>query len=60
MKIQVTRFMRENGLFVLVLLVIFGAFLLLRTKGTKFASLDEFDAVIASGQPIVLEFYGNT
>jgi cell division protein FtsW (lipid II flippase) len=57
---QATRFVRENGLFVLVLLVLLGAFVFLRTKGTKFASLDEFDALIASGQPVVVEFYGNT
>jgi cell division protein FtsW (lipid II flippase) len=53
-------FVRENGLFFVVLLVLVGAFLMFRTKGTKFASLDEFDTVIASGQPVIVEFYGNT
>jgi hypothetical protein len=53
-------FVRENGLFLLVLLALVGAFLVFRTKGTKFGSLDEFDTTIASGQPVVLEFYGNT
>ena len=52
--------MRENGLFLFVLLVLVVAFLLLRTKGTKFVSLDAFDTVIASGQPVIVEFYGNT
>ena len=53
-------FVRENGLFLFVLLVLVGAFLLFRTKGTKFASLDEFDAVLTAGRPVVVEFYGNT
>lgn len=53
-------FVRENGLFLFVLLMLVGAFVVLRTKGTKFGSLDEFDTAIASGQPVVVEFYGNT
>lgn len=53
-------FVRENGLFLAVLVVLVGAFLLLRTKGTKFGSLGEFDNAITSGQPVVVEFYGNT
>ena len=53
-------FVRENGLFLFVLLILAGAFMLFRTKGTKFGSLDEFDTAIVSGQPVVVEFYGNT
>jgi hypothetical protein len=51
---------RENGLFIVVILALAGAFFVLRTKGTKFASVDAFDSAIASGQPVVVEFYGNT
>ena len=54
------KFVRENGLFLFVILALVGAFLVLRTKGTKFVSLDQFDTAIAYGQPVVVEFYGNT
>jgi hypothetical protein len=53
-------FVRENSLFLLVLALLVGAFLVFRTKGTKFGSLDEFDTTITSGQPVVVEFFGNT
>ena len=53
-------FIRGNGLFLLVLLALVGGFLVLRTKGTKLASWDEFDAAISAGQPVVAEVYSNT
>jgi len=52
--------MQENAVFLAVLLVLGSAFLFLRTKGTKFVSLEAFDTTIVSGQPVVVEFYGNT
>lgn len=57
---RMKEFVRENGLFLIVLLALVSAFLLLRTRGTKFGSLDEFDDVLTSGRPVVVEFYGNT
>jgi ABC-type Mn2+/Zn2+ transport system permease subunit len=57
---QVLDFFRENVLFIAVLLVLVGGFIILRTKDTKLASIDEFDALISTGQPVVLEFYSNT
>ena len=57
---QITTLIRENALFVAVLLGLVAAFVFLRTKGTEFASTDEFDAALASGQPVVVEFYSNT
>ena len=53
-------FLRENGLFIGVIFALVAAFFLLRTKGNKLASLDEFDAMITTGQPVLVEFYGNT
>lgn len=54
------QFLRENGLFLAFILALVGAFVFLRTKGTKLASLDEFQRLISSGQPAIVEFYGNT
>ena len=52
--------LRENALFVGFLAVIIVGFLVLRTRGANVASLDEFDALISGGQPIVVEFFSNT
>jgi len=35
------------------------AFVFLRTKGDDLASMDEFEARISAGQPVVVEFYSN-
>jgi hypothetical protein len=57
---QIKLFLRENALFIGVIIALLVAFLLLRTRGTKLASLDEFDALITTGSPAVIEFFGNT
>ncbi len=57
---QIVDLIRQNTLFVLVLLGLVGAFLFLRTRGTQLESVDEFDALLATGQPVVVEFYSNT
>ncbi len=57
---QLLAFIRENALFLGVLVAMVAGFLLLRTKSTDLASLDEFDALISSGQPVVVELYSNT
>ena len=57
---KVMSLLRENALFLGFLAVLVAGFLVFRTKGTQFASLDEFDALITSGQPVVVEFYSNT
>ena len=59
MKMQFMNLVRENALFVALLVGLVGAFVFLRTKGTKLASVDEFDALIGTGQPVVVEFYSN-
>ncbi len=60
MDVKILNLLRENALFLTVLLVLVGGFVFLRTKGTKLDSIDEFDALISSGQPVVVEFYSNT
>jgi len=57
---QVLSFLRENGAFLAVLIGIVAAFVLLRTKGTDLDTVDEFDALLGTGQPVVVEFYSNT
>ena len=57
---KVINLLRENALFLGFLAVLIVGFLVLRTRGSKLASLDEFDALIAGGQPFVVEFYSNT
>ena len=55
-----SRFLRENWLLVLVLAVMVGGYLFLRTPGDRLASAAEFDALVASGTPTLVEFYANT
>ena len=57
---KVMNLLRENALFLGFLAVLIVGFLVLRTRGSRLASLDEFDALIAGGQPVVVEFYSNT
>ena len=57
---QITALIRENALLIIVLLGMVGAFVLLRTKGTELESADEFEALLAGGRPVVVEFYSNT
>jgi hypothetical protein len=54
------RFLRENWLVILVIAVMVGGYLLLRTPGDKLASTAEFDAQVAGGTPTLVEFYSNT
>ena len=60
MNAKVLGLLRENALFLTVLVVLVGGFLLLRTRGSKLGSVDEFEALISDGQPVVVEFYSNT
>jgi hypothetical protein len=57
---QLAIFVRENALFLIVLLGIVAAFVLLRTKGSDVNSVTELDEMLSSGQPAVVEFYSNT
>jgi hypothetical protein len=57
---QILAFARQNVFFLLILALLVGGFLALRTRGNTFASLSEFDVLISSGQPVVAEFYSNT
>jgi len=54
------RFWRENWLVILVIAVMVGGFLYLRTPGDELDSTAEFDAQVTGGTPTVVEFYSNT
>jgi hypothetical protein len=60
MSAKMINLLRENALFVGFLTVLVVGFLVLRTRGSRLGSLEEFDALIAGGQPVVVEFYSNT
>ncbi|MFQ5610776.1 MAG: hypothetical protein ACE5H9_01435 [Anaerolineae bacterium] len=51
---------RANASLLIFLGVVVGAFLLLRTRATPLASIEDLSSMIGRGQPVVLEFYANT
>ena len=53
-------FWRENWLVILVIGVMVGGYLFLRTPGDELASTAAFDALVAAGTPTLVEFYSNT
>jgi hypothetical protein len=57
---QLLDFARENALLLLFLLGMAGAFVFLRTRSTEIESVDEFDALLSTGQPVVVEVFSNT
>ena len=59
MKEKLVHFIKEEGLTVLIVVLIVAAYAYLRTPGDEFASLDELDARFAAGQPTIVEFYAN-
>jgi thiol-disulfide isomerase/thioredoxin len=59
MKETLVRFIKEDGLTVLIVVLIVAVYAYLRTPGDEFASLSELDARFAAGQPTIVEFYAN-
>jgi hypothetical protein len=54
------RTLKENWLFLLVIVGLAGGFLFLRTPASAVASVGDVDAILVDGQPTMLEFYSNT
>jgi len=54
------RFWRENWLVILVIAMMIGGYLFLRTPGDELVSTADFDAQATGGTPTVVEFYTNT
>ncbi len=59
MKETLVRFIKEDGLTVLIVVLIVAVYAYLRTPGDEFASLNELDARLTAGQPTIVEFYAN-
>jgi hypothetical protein len=53
-------FLRANGALLIVVAVAVGGWLFLRTSATPLESAASLDRVLARGEPVVLEFFGNT
>jgi hypothetical protein len=56
----VRHFLRENALVIIVIAVMVGGYLFLRTPGDELASTAEFEAQVTGGMPTLVEFYSNT
>ncbi len=54
------RFWQENWSVILLIAVMVGGYLFLRTPGDELASTAEFDAQVTGGTPTLVEFYSNT
>jgi hypothetical protein len=52
--------LRANWLLLLIMGGVLAGFLALRTAGSAVASVDEVDALLKGGEPILVEFYSNT
>jgi hypothetical protein len=53
-------FWRENWSVIIVIAVMVGGYLFLRTEGDELVSTAEFDAQVSGGVPTLVEFYSNT
>jgi len=60
MENSMKRFWRENWSVILIIAVMVGGYLFLRTPGDDLASTAEFDAHVSNGTPTLVEFYSNT
>ncbi len=56
----VASFARENALFLLLLAALAAGYLYLRQGPSSISSAAEFDAALADGKPVLVEFYSDT
>lgn len=56
---QAITWAKANWLLLVFLTLIASAFILLRTRPSPVASLDELDGALNAGRPTVVEFYTN-
>ena len=56
---KVLSLLREEWVIILFLVLVLGAYMLLRTRQTVSVSAEELFASLEQGQPTVLEFYSN-
>ncbi len=53
-------FIRSNLPLIVAVVVLVGVWFVLRTSATRFEGGASIDTLLDSGQPVVLEFFGNT
>lgn len=58
-KEKLLRFFKEDGLTVLIVLLLVAVYAYLRAPGDEFATLSALDAQLTVGQPTIVEFYAN-
>jgi len=54
------QFVKENLSLIVVVFILVAAYFLLRNRPSQLNSLEEFNALIAGGRPVVVEFFSNT
>ncbi|MDH3253434.1 MAG: hypothetical protein OEM62_00440 [Acidobacteriota bacterium] len=52
--------LRDNMVLIVTVVVLIGIWFALRTTATQFASDSSLDSMLGRGEPVVLEFFGNT
>jgi hypothetical protein len=57
--IQFAAWVKANWLLLILLALMVGAFIFLRSKPSDVASVDELNGLLSAGQPTVVEFYTN-
>lgn len=60
MKARLWKLLKEDGVTLAIVLALAIAYIVLRTPGDTFASVEEFESKLAAGRPTVIEFYSNT
>lgn len=60
MKARLHRLLKEDGLTLTIVLALAIAYIVLRTPGDTFASVEELESQLVAGRPTVIEFYSNT
>jgi hypothetical protein len=56
---QVSQFVRQNALLLIVLVLIVGGYFFLRTSPSDVAYMEALEASLRRGQPTLIEFYSN-
>ncbi|GEM_PF-423642 len=57
---RVLQFVRDNFVALLIVIALAAAYFLLRTTPSDIGSLEELQARLNAGKPVLLEFYSNT
>lgn len=60
MKDKLLKLLKEDGLTLAIVLALAIAYIVLRTPGDAFASVEDLESRLANGRPTVIEFYSNT